>query len=187
MYLNWDSSGDVIIAQGGGKVGFGTTTPSEKIHVKQGNALIEGTTTSISYACSSDLRWKKNITPIDSALQKVLGLRGVYYFWKVDEFKDKGFTREKQIGFIAQEVENVIPELVYTDKAGYKTMSYDRVTALLVEAVKELKKQSDTKIASLEKENAQLKNRLASLEKLEQRMAVLEKAQNGKGLMVGMK
>ena len=101
-------------------------------------------------------------------MQKVLGLRGVNYFWNVDEYKD-----------------------------GYKTMSYDRVTALLVEAVKELKKQSDSKIASLkresnskianlEKENAQLKNRLASLEKLEQRMAALEKA-NSRGTVIGMK
>jgi hypothetical protein len=65
-------------------------------------------------------------------------------------------------------------------------MSYDRVTALLVEAVKELKVQSDAKIASLQKENDQLKNRLVSLEKLEKRMAALEKA-NAKGVMVGMK
>lgn len=107
----------------------------------------------------------------------MLGLRGVNYFWKVNEFKDKGFTPEKQIGFIAQEVEKLVPELVHTDKEGYKTMSYDRVTALLVEAVKELKKESDSKIAALEKANAQLKNRLASLEKLEQRMAALEARQ----------
>jgi hypothetical protein len=98
----------------------------------------------------------------------------VNYFWKVDEYKDKGFTREKQIGFVAQEVEKIMPELVQTDKDGWKTMSYDRVTALLVEAVKELKVQSDAKIASLQKENDQLKNRLALLEK---RMAVLDKGQ----------
>ena len=116
------------------------------------------------------------------------------YFWKVDEYKDKGFTREKQIGFVAQEVEKIMPELVYTDKDGWKTMSYDRVTALLVEAVKELKVQSDAKITSLEKksmslekENLELKNRLASIEKLEKRIAAIEKAQNVKGIMVGMK
>lgn len=80
-------------------------------------------------------------------------------------------------------------------------MSYDRVTAYLVEAVKELKAQSDSKIASLEKKSSNLKkesgslkeesaslkkenslpkNRLASLEILEQRLAALERAQNGK-------
>lgn len=172
----------------------------KKIGTANSNITVAGTTTSTSYACSSDLRWKKNLTQIQGALQKVLGLRGVNYFWKVDEYKDKGFTREKQIGFVAQEVEKIMPELVRTDKEGYKTMSYDRVTALLVEAVKELKTQSDAKIFSLEKENAQLKNRLASLEKLEQRMAALEKATSPErpvlsdaeasrraGVMVGMK
>ncbi|MFH0975657.1 MAG: hypothetical protein V1874_07720 [Spirochaetota bacterium] len=56
-------------------------------------------------------------------------------------------------------MEKVIPELVYTDSKGYKTMSYDRLTAVLVEAVKELKAQSDAKISALSKENAELKQR----------------------------
>jgi hypothetical protein len=51
--------------------------------------------------------------------------------------------------FIAQEMEKVLPELIVTDKDGYKSMIYERLAVVLVEAVKELKAQSDAKISAL--------------------------------------
>ncbi|MBN3033669.1 MAG: tail fiber domain-containing protein, partial [Candidatus Saganbacteria bacterium] len=101
----------------------------------------------------SDARWKKNVAPLKNSLQKVVQLRGVNYDWRVKEFPKKGFAEGKQAGLIAQEVEKVIPEIVSTDSAGYKSLAYDRLTAYLVEAVKELKAENDG-----------LKARLAALE-----------------------
>jgi hypothetical protein len=83
---------------------------------------------------ASDITLKENITTIDSALNKVLGLRGVYFNWKD---KITGGNARK-IGFIAQEVEPISPELVYTHTDGLKTVHYKDISALLVEAVKEL-------------------------------------------------
>ena len=121
---------------GGGNVGIGTTNPTYKLHVA-GNAYTTG-----SWG-SSDARWKKNITLLQDSLQKVSQLNGVKFDWKTDEYPDNGFSEDRQIGFIAQEVEPIIPELVSTDDNGYKSVSYEKMTAVLVEAVKELKAQND--------------------------------------------
>lgn len=83
---------------------------------------------------ASDISLKENIETIDSALNKLIRLRGVYYNW-VDK---KSGGENKKIGFIAQEVEKVIPELVHTHNNGLKSVNYKDVTALIVEAVKEL-------------------------------------------------
>lgn len=141
------------------------------------------TITAANYSCSSDERYKKNINPLEGALQKIKALNGVSYNWKKEEFKNKGFNDKTDIGFLAQNVETVLPELVYTDKKGYKSVNYQKVTAVLVEAVKELDNQYGNKITALEKENTQLKERLASLEKVNDRIAALEKALEQKSLV----
>ena len=63
-------------------------------------------------------------------------LRGVSYYWKQDEFPEKNFDRFKHYGFIAQEVEKIIPDVVGTDDNGWKAVRYTGFTPLLVEAVK---------------------------------------------------
>jgi hypothetical protein len=80
------------------------------------------------------------------------------------------------MGFITQEVEKIISEFVNTDYKSYKTMSYDRLTAVLVEAVKELNAQSDAMISALSKENEELKQRLTKLDVVAERLSKLEKA-----------
>ncbi|MHA2329715.1 MAG: tail fiber domain-containing protein, partial [Candidatus Hodarchaeales archaeon] len=80
----------------------------------------------------SDGRMKKNITTIDQALEKVRNLRGVNFEWKETENHEEGL----QMGFIAQEVEEVIPEVVSNGGDSY-SMQYSPLTALLVEAMKE--------------------------------------------------
>jgi hypothetical protein len=102
-------------------------------------------------------------------------LNGVFYNWKTEKFKNMNFSKDRQLGFIAQEVEKVVPELVHTDSKGYKSMSYNKLTAVIVEAMKEMKKVSDEKITSLEKENRSLKKRIASMEKMDERVAALER------------
>ena len=89
------------------------------------NLTVSGTITE-----SSDKRLKENINSLENSLEKVLNLNGVSY--------NKIATPEKsEIGFIAQEVEEVIPELVETDEDGMKSVSYARTVALLVEAMKD--------------------------------------------------
>ncbi len=97
----------------------------------------------LKYFKVSDVRFKKDIRPLENALENILKLRGVNYKWKVDEFPGKGFTEDGQIGFIAQELEEVYPGLVHTDSEGFKSVSYEKLTAVLVEAIKELKAEND--------------------------------------------
>ena len=85
----------------------------------------------------SDSRWKQNIAPLAGALNKVLALRGVQFEWNRADYPDKGFREGIQIGLIAQEVEEVLPELVRDDQDGYKAVEYQKITAVLVEAMKE--------------------------------------------------
>jgi len=87
-------------------------------------------------ACS-DKRYKKDVYNIPNALEYILNLNGVYYNWRTDEFPDMDFSETRQIGVIAQDVEIYFPELVSTDKNGYKMVDYSKFTPVLIEAVKE--------------------------------------------------
>jgi hypothetical protein len=90
----------------------------------------------------SDRRAKENIVTIDSGLDRVLKMRGVFY----NRIDDK--TKKRQIGVIAQEVEEVLPEAVtYCDVNDEYGVAYGNLTGLLIEAVKDqnkiIEKQSD--------------------------------------------
>ena len=91
---------------------------------------------------TSDLRFKTQILPLTSSLAKVSQLQGVSYSWDRAKWPAKNFSESRQIGLIAQDVEKVFPEVVNTDKDGYKSLAYDKLTAVLIEAVKELKKEN---------------------------------------------
>ncbi len=124
----------------GNNVGIGTTTPSCKLDVRSGNICQNGIPIKSFF---SDKRWKKDIEPLENSLEKVSSLQGVNYKWDIEKYPEMGFDDKPQIGLIAQEVEQVIPELVMTNNEGYKGVSYGNMTAVLVEAVKELKSQND--------------------------------------------
>jgi hypothetical protein len=93
----------------------------------------------------SDQRLKENIKPLTEGLRTVLALRGVTFDWR-----DKSRGEGTQIGFIAQEVESVAPELVTTNADGIKGVDYARVTPLLVEAIKAQQLQIDALKADVE-------------------------------------
>ncbi|MDP2387344.1 MAG: tail fiber domain-containing protein [Bacteroidota bacterium] len=142
-----------------GNVGIGCTAPSAKLTVV-GNINATGTiTASLGTACSSDKRFKKNISPLNNALTSVLKLDGVSYNWRVQEFPERDFNDSLQIGFIAQEVEKIYPQMVFTDAEGYKSVDYSRLTPVLVEAIKEQQKIIDEQA----KETEELKSLLQSL------------------------
>lgn len=107
--------------------------------------------------CCSDRRFKQNITPIAAALEKVTKLQGVTFNWNTKEYSHRFFCNETQIGLIAQDVETVVPEVVLTDKEGFKSVAYDKLTAVLIEAVKELKKQMNSQDSIIKVQSAQIK------------------------------
>ena len=125
---------------------------SEVLHVGKivdigstGHYLDPGnTSTSINVAgdiiafASSDKRLKDNIKPIENALDKVNKISGVTFEWNEISHKETG---KKDIGVIAQEIEEILPELVDNRSNGYKAVDYPKLTALLIEAVKDLSNQ----------------------------------------------
>ena len=112
---------------------------------------------------NSDGRLKKDIKPLTQALDSILKLQGKTYRWK----EDTTFANKADIGLVAQEVEKVFPELVAENEQGYKGIAYSKLTAVLIEAMKEQQGQMTSQqeqIATLEKENAQFTGQIASLE-----------------------
>jgi hypothetical protein len=114
-----------------GNVGIGTTSPNYTLDVS-GNIYASGNITA-----GSDRRFKDSITTISNALSTVKEMRGTSYMLLADN--------SKQIGFIAQELEQVLPEVVFTDTTPeqYKSVAYGNIVAVLVEAVKELSAKVD--------------------------------------------
>jgi hypothetical protein len=120
-----------------GFVGVGTTNPLTELHVN-------GSIFTTGIGGGSDERWKKNIKYLNNSLDKITEINGVYFDWKTpiemnnDNIKQINTTTKPQIGFIAQNIESVYPELVCTDSDGYKSVYYDKMTAVLLESIKEL-------------------------------------------------
>ena len=130
---------NLLLNPNGGNVGIGTTAPTTKL-------FVNGDITANSIAGTSDIRFKTNIRPVVNALDKVKSLRGVYYNWNQMAFPEKEFGAQNELGFIAQEVEKIVPEIVSKDKTKdeYRSVKYDKLVALLVEAIKEQQKQIDS-------------------------------------------
>ena len=97
---------------------------------------LTGTLAATIFNSLSDIRVKQNIQTIENSLEKVLQLRGVSFEW-ID-------NKNKSIGVIAQEVEQVLPEIVTENENGIKSVSYDSIIGLLIEAIKEQQKEIDT-------------------------------------------
>jgi len=97
--------------------------------------IANGNITADAFIYSSDRTLKYNIKTLDNALDKVLALEGVSFNWKEND--------NSEIGLIAQNVENVLPELVVTNSDGLKAVKYGNMVALLIEAVKEQQAEID--------------------------------------------
>lgn len=88
----------------------------------------------------SDARLKEFVRPIRGALDKVVGMRGVSYRWRLDEMQDAYVKDRRQLGLLAQEIETVCPEAVSTEKmdgVNTKTVDYTQLVPVLIEAIKE--------------------------------------------------
>ena len=89
------------------------------------------------YYNHSDVRFKRNITPITDALSTIANLSGYHYYFDKKTHPSRSFPEGRQVGFIAQEVERYVPELVHTAADGYKSVNYAQMTALLLQGIKE--------------------------------------------------
>jgi len=95
---------------------------------------------------TSDITYKTNIINIPNALEKINQINGVEFDWSDEYIAEKGgedgyFIRKHDVGVIAQEVEEVLPEVVATREDGTKAVRYEKLVALLIEAVKDLSAQ----------------------------------------------
>lgn len=148
-----------------GDVGIGISVPNVALDVS-GSIEYTGTITDVS-----DRRLKKNIHNLTGSLEKVLVLRGVSF-----EMKDPELSEREEFGVIAQEIEKVYPELVFTDPEGYKSVNYVGLIAPLIEALKEQQKileQQSLTIESLQTDKTlkhqqlnELSDRLQKIEQL---------------------
>lgn len=122
----------------------------------EGDVVVNGdlcTTSGLVSTCS-DARYKKDVVDLSCALEDVLRLRGVTYRWRRDEFPKKRFDDDIHHGFIAQEIQQILPDAVHEDADGYLSVDYSRVTPLLVEAIKDQQKQIDELRAMIEQQVA---------------------------------
>jgi len=131
-----------------GNIGIGKTDPSHPLHMNSGAHC----TAAGVWVDASDRAFKQNISPIPYGLHEILQLRPSAYKYRIDG--------SKSIGFIAQEMEKVIPEVV-SGEEGSKGIGYGLLTAVLVKSVQELKAEND----ALKQENTAIKTRLEQIEK----------------------
>jgi hypothetical protein len=148
-----------------GQLAFFTTgTPGFRVDLPNNSANAVGRIRAVGLSYWSSQQWKQDIRPIPNALEKTLALRGVNYRWKPE------YGGSDDIGFIMEEVASVVPEVVQRDErtGELQGMDYARLTALLVEALKEEHRR-----------NEELRAELAQLRKLVERVAMQQGITSG--------
>ena len=136
----------------GGNVGIGTASPTSLLHVSGGNIVCSGNITGTEVYATSDIRKKKDFEPIVNSEDIINKLNGSYFKLKNDE------TNKRKIGLIAQEVREVLPEVVDETADGFLTISYGPLVALLIENAK----QQNEEIRLLKEEIKLLKQEMKS-------------------------
>lgn len=113
----------------------------------------------VDYGSTSSRRWKKDIRNIDDPLDKIGKLRGVYFTW------DEEHGGNHDIGFIAEEIGEVIPEIVGYEKNGKDAvaMDYGKMTPLLLESINAMRKEYQEEISRLHEKTKKLEEELHSL------------------------
>ena len=135
----------IFCKQDNSNVGIGTITPGYKLQV--GNSGDGTQARANAWNTFSDARLKKDFTEINRPLEMVEKLTGYYYYWK------EGVDQNRQVGFSAQEIRDVMPEVVSEGEDGLLSVEYGKISPLLLEAIKALKIENDR----LKTENSELK------------------------------
>jgi len=132
-YSAGDMSTAIYVPQFGGNVSIGYPSIPNTAYLLE----VNGSAWANTSWSSSDQIWKQNIDTIDDPLAKINNIEGVYYYWDTLGYPQHNFDSDRQIGFIAQNVDTVLPEVVKGDN-GSMGIAYGRITPLLLEAIKEL-------------------------------------------------
>ena len=197
LYFNYNGTSDVRMVEGGGNVGIGMN-PNARLAIKQPANTNAGGLRWISSASTaywaafygggddlyftwqgvnkayvsnvngawvnlSDFRLKKDIQPLSSVLDRVMDLRPTSY-----RYKENPSDSRLSVGFIAQEVEKLFPELVY-QSGEYKALSYDQFAVVAVKAIQEQQEvitTQQTQLDQLEKEVDEMKKEMEAIRKL---------------------
>jgi len=125
QHANFRTGNNLYVDATNSRVGVGTTVPSTTLQVA-------GTITCIDINSTSDINLKEHIHSIDDPLGKVMQINGVGFRWKD--------TKEDAIGVIAQDIEEIFPELVKNNDH-IKTVNYNGLVGVLIEAIKEQQRQ----------------------------------------------
>ena len=125
QHANFRSGNNLFVDATNSRVGVGTTVPSTTLQVA-------GTITCVDINSTSDINLKEHIHSIDDPLAKVMQINGVGFRWKD--------TKEDAIGVIAQDIEEIFPELVKNNDH-IKTVNYNGLIGVLIEAIKEQQRQ----------------------------------------------
>ena len=172
------SSSSTVYTHYLGKNSAGSISPLVVVYA-DGHMIVQGPTWCTigsgagNTACSSDKRYKKNIEPIENALDKLLEISGVYYKWNgASPFADK---ERVHLGVIAQEVQKVFPQAVTEDEHGYLMVSTATLVPVLIEGMRELKNEND----ALQAAQAEWREQSAAFER---RVAALEAPDRDAGL-----
>lgn len=136
-----------------------------------GAAVVSGSMTATAFVTSSDERFKKDVRAIEHPSALIESLRGVEYAYRTDEFHDRQLPFGRHTGFLAQEVQSVMPGAVLPDAKGYLAVNYDAVAPVLVEAFKEQQQRLAEQQKIIEEQRARLTRLEAALERLEKRGA----------------
>ena len=145
-YQVWKSNGDV---------GIGTTSPSYKLEV---NGSVAGVG---AYNNLSDVNWKKNIQDITYGLDKILKLKPITFNWLNEDYGDR-----INIGFIAQEVEEIIPNMVTTAEDGTKSLAITDLIPVLTKAIQEQQAIIESQATEIEQLKSQIQLILSEIEQI---------------------
>ncbi len=203
-------AGTIYYNSGTPLVGIGTSSPNEgALEVKGGTVCVDTNSDNTASSCianESDVRLKKNIRDLDYSLDTLMKLRPVTFDWRYDDpevlkhysLVSRFKSQPHSIGFIAQEVQKIVPEAIESETIGdaevqYLQLDYQKLTPVIVKALQEIKTDQDnlsgkvesalksaelmqTDFKELKAENAALKS---ELDDLSEQVAVLNKAAIG--------
>ena len=124
LTINGDASGSGTVTN------LGNTTITLDISSITGNLGVTGDVSAANFNATSDVALKENLNVIESPLEKLSKLNGYTFNWKKN--------KKEAIGIVAQEIENVFPQMVSLGEDGVKRVSYDSLIPVLLEAIKEL-------------------------------------------------
>jgi fibronectin-binding autotransporter adhesin len=164
QFVNTSASKILTLLQTG-EVGIGTETPADTLDVDgdirvgtsgSNGCLKNNSGGTISGTCSSDRRFKKDIQPMESVVDRFAKLSPSTYYWRADEFPDKAFGDTQQLGLIAQELKEVFPDLVVEDEDGYLRVNYTDLNMYFMKAfIEHYNRWVDFKIAQQQKDQEQ--------------------------------